>query len=81
MSKVSKVDAFQKQCDPHLDALRELIGQVNEGGDTEETSQKLTLLNGLNQFEMALNGVQEEDLPDDFEFPIENLSLPYEPDY
>jgi len=78
---MSKADNFRRQAESYTTALHELIEQLPNTGDTEETSQKLTLRNGLNQFEMALNGVKNEDVPEDFEFPIEYLPLPDEPDY
>jgi len=54
---------FQRRCEQQATSLRELINiEMPYKGDTEETSQKLVLLNRISAFEQAVNGVVNEDM-------------------
>ena len=57
------VDAIQIEADKYLTALRSLIEtQFKADGNTAETSQRINLLNHLNELEYCFNGVKDGDL-------------------
>ena len=45
-----------------LDEIHDIVQKLPDKGDTEETSQKITLLNAVNKLYMCINGLTVEDL-------------------
>lgn len=58
-------DRLRMDAAVHIEALGELFNRLADRGDTEETSQKVCLMNALLKVEHALNGVTEEDFEGD----------------
>ena len=57
---------FQSLAGVHLGGILILIqDSMKDTGDTEEASQKITLLNRLKELEYAFNGVEQGDLNED----------------
>jgi len=58
-----KLDAFKRAMDQHLEAIDQLIEtHTAEAGSVQELSQKLTLKQGLEQLERAVNGTDQFDM-------------------
>ena len=64
--KLKKLDIeeFHERIESLIEEIEDLISEMPYKGDSETKSQKIYLINQLNQFHYAVNGIEEED----FEF-------------
>ncbi|MDB4590943.1 DUF4116 domain-containing protein [Flavobacteriaceae bacterium] len=53
---------LQNQLQTHINDINQIINTLPDKGDTCEESQKICLLNTLQQFEHNVNGIEKEDL-------------------
>lgn len=56
---------FKEQVERYIDEISELISKMPYKGDSECESQKICLMNQLNQFSHVVNGVEDSDFVDD----------------
>lgn len=57
-----KIQPFKKKAEKLTDKLRELFDKMPDKGNASWESQKICLINALNQLEMAINGTEQSDL-------------------
>ena len=62
---IEQVDEFKQNAFLHTQSLRDLIETLDDEGDTEETSQRICLVNALNNLETCINGVEDSDFPEE----------------
>lgn len=61
--KMSKLDCVQERLHRGIESLRKIIeANVAQKGDRSEDCQKLLLIERLNDFEYAVNGLEQSDL-------------------
>jgi len=75
-NKVTKLAKFTSEAESLLNQLDCLFSNamVNDG-DTTETSQRMALLNALNQVESCVNGVIQSDILDAYEMFADEKSM------
>jgi hypothetical protein len=56
-----KVDTFKKRAETLISKLETLISKMPDKGLKSEDSQKLCLLQALNEFSYCVNGTEQED--------------------
>ena len=62
---LTKIERFNTSAMMLVEQLNNLINSsLADGGDTEDTSQKLCLLNRLGNFEYAITGTTQADMQD-----------------
>jgi len=55
--------AFIESLSERTETIRQLVDwMLLNDGDTEETSQRICVLNKLNDLEMAINGIEPSDM-------------------
>lgn len=60
---MSKLDCVKESLDRGIESLREIIeANIAQKGDRSEDCQKLLLIERLNDFEYAVNGLEQSDL-------------------
>jgi len=60
---MKNLKAIQSGLIHRTNGIREIINEcVKNDGDTEETSQRICVLNALNQLDADINGLCQEDL-------------------
>jgi hypothetical protein len=58
---MKKAEKFKRKVDALIEKIEDIINEMPYHGDSEEESQKIYLINQLNQFSYAVNGVKESD--------------------
>jgi len=56
---------FKSEVDDLVSELEDLITSMPDKGNTEEDSQRVVLMNRLNELSYAVNGVEDEDFFDE----------------
>lgn len=63
MATPTPTKAFIESLQERTETIRYLVDwMMLDDGDTEETSQRICVLNKLNDLEMAINGIEPADL-------------------
>ena len=58
---MERAEKFKKRIEALIEKIEDLIDEMPYQGDSEEESQKVYLINQLNEFSYAVNGVKESD--------------------
>lgn len=58
---MKKAEKFKRRIETLIERIEDIINEMPYQGDSEEKSQKIYLINQLNQFSYAVNGVRESD--------------------
>lgn len=58
---MERAEKFKKRIEALIEKIEDLIDEMPYRGDSEKESQKVYLLNQLNEFSYAVNGVKESD--------------------
>ncbi len=59
---MERAEKFKKRIEALIEKIEDLIDEMPYQGDSEEESQKVYLINQLNEFSYAVNGIKESDL-------------------
>ena len=59
---MERAEKFKKRIEALIEKIEDLIDEMPYRGDSEKESQKVYLLNQLNEFSYAVNGIKESDL-------------------
>jgi hypothetical protein len=56
---------FKERVEPLISEIEDVILSMPDKGDSERESQKICLINSLNNFYYTVNGVEDSDFIDD----------------